>query len=165
MELSSGNFLPANGSIGLESMTVKQTNRFRKWWLLASVVLVLGFCTLHPSTAKAEGSRDLYPTDPAVDCVSATGPQFGFADPTNFCRANLEWRTSFYGPSGSQIARRTLLKVFARPGEVILTGSSAMGVVGSNPAISGDIVIYPPGVVTGAIDVKMYQIQANPARF
>ncbi|MEI7556485.1 DUF11 domain-containing protein [Candidatus Chlorohelix sp.] len=124
-------------------MKVKQTNRFRKWWILPSLFLVLSVLFFQPASARAEGSRDLYPTDPATDCASATGPQYGFADAPNFCRANLEWRTSFYGPSGSQIARRTLLKVFARTGEHILVGSSAMGIE------LGDIAIYSQGVITG----------------
>ena len=47
--------------------------------LLALVVLASS-SSLSAGVAHAEGSRDLYPS-------GATG-----------CRANLEWRTSFYGP-------------------------------------------------------------------
>src|SRR5689334_8915207 len=72
-------------------------------------------------TAHAEGSRTLYPN-------GSTGS-----------RANIEWRTSSFG--GGIVKRRTLLKVFAKQGEYILMGSSAMRI---NFA-SGDILIFRPG--------------------
>ena len=67
-------------------------------------------------------------------------------------RADLEWRTSSYGPTGppdSTLRRRTLLKVFANQNEFILMGSSAVGVVSG--ATQGDILIYSPGLVTGPV--------------
>ena len=78
--------------------------------------------------ARAAGSRDLYPQ----------------ADEGKFqaARANLEWRTNLYG---NLLLRRTLLHVYAAAGEQILVGSSAVG------QGSGDILIYNPGRVTGAI--------------
>jgi uncharacterized repeat protein (TIGR01451 family) len=75
---------------------------------------------------KAEGSRNLYPS-------GETGS-----------RANLEWRTSRYGPTGNNsLLRRTLLQVYAKKDEYILLGSSAMGVD------SGDILVY--GNKTGRV--------------
>ncbi len=60
---------------------------------------------------KAEGSRNLYP--------SGVGGS----------RAHLEWQTSSWGPgSTTNLARRTLLQVYAKAGENILVGSTAMGV-------------------------------------
>ena len=69
--------------------------------------------------AQAEGSRTLFPTN------------------TGF-RANLEWRTGFYL---GQLRRRTLLRVFARQGEVLLLGSSAIGVN------SGDVLVFGPNQI------------------
>jgi hypothetical protein len=83
--------------------------------------------SLSAGVALAEGSRDLYPS-------GATG-----------CRANLEWRTTFYGPNNNFLRRRSLLGVYAEPGEVILVGSSAVGVG------AGDIVMYSSDQVTGRI--------------
>ncbi|WP_017719172.1 DUF11 domain-containing protein [Kamptonema formosum] len=81
---------------------------------------------------RAEGSRSLYPQ-------TATGS-----------RANLEWRSSAAGALkwGNILERRTLLKVYAQAGEVILLGSSAVNIPSST---SGDILIYNPGQVTGSI--------------
>lgn len=83
-------------------------------------VIYAGLATL----AKAEGSRDLYP-------VGVTGN-----------RANIEWRNSFYG---AFLRRRSLFQVYAKTGEVILLGSSAVGVE------KGDIRVYDPQQVTGII--------------
>ncbi|MBW4508873.1 MAG: hypothetical protein KME64_20510 [Scytonematopsis contorta HA4267-MV1] len=77
---------------------------------------------------KAEGSRNLYPS-------GETGS-----------RANLEWRTSRYGPTtpaNNSLLRRTLLQVYAKKDEYILLGSSAMGVD------NGDILLY--GNKTGRV--------------
>ncbi len=76
--------------------------------------------------AYAEGSRDLYPS-------GATG-----------FRANIEWRTSYYGPDNF-LRRRTLLQVYVEPGEFILMGSSAVGVG------AGDILLYSSDQVTGRV--------------
>ncbi|MGI0486118.1 DUF11 domain-containing protein [Pantanalinema rosaneae CENA516] len=73
--------------------------------------------------AQAEGSRNLYP-------ATATGN-----------RANIEWRAPTV-QYANFVTRRTLLRVYANAGEVILTGSSAVGVN------LGDILIYDPGLVT-----------------
>jgi uncharacterized repeat protein (TIGR01451 family) len=78
--------------------------------------------------AQAEGSRNLYP-------AGATG-----------FRANLEWRTSRYGPISpinNSLKRRTLLQVYAKQGEYILMGSSAIG--------SGLADIQIDGTKTGRI--------------
>ncbi|HEY7061483.1 MAG TPA: hypothetical protein VII06_08395 [Chloroflexota bacterium] len=99
--------------------------------LLAALGLLSG-AALGAAPALAEGSRDLYPTN--ANCVPNS--QGGS------CRANLEWRTSNYGPvGGAQIQRRTLLRVYAQAGEVLLAGSTGVGVG------SADIQIYDPGVV------------------
>ena len=83
--------------------------------------------------ARAEGSAQLYPTNATCAPNSSGGS----------CRANIEWRTSAYGPAtGAQVRRRTYLQVYAVAGEVLEMGSSAVGVG------SGDILVYDPGVVT-----------------
>lgn len=85
-------------------------------WAVASFALT--------GSAGAEGSRDLYP-------AGASGN-----------RANIEWRNSFYG---SFLRRRSLFQVYAAAGEIILLGSSAVGVQ------QGDIRVYNPNRVTGII--------------
>ncbi len=83
--------------------------------------------------ARAEGSAQLYPANATCQQNSAGGS----------CRANIEWRTSSYGPAtGAQVRRRTFLQVYAAAGEVLVMGSSAVGVG------AGDILVYEPGVVT-----------------
>ncbi|MDX6206484.1 MAG: hypothetical protein QOF39_2541 [Frankiales bacterium] len=83
--------------------------------------------------ASADGSRHLYPVNASCAANSAGGS----------CRASIEWRTNAYGPpGGGAILRRTVFSLFAKAGEVIETGSSAMGIG------SGDILIFDPGVVT-----------------
>lgn len=75
--------------------------------------------------AQAEGSRSLYP-------AGATGN-----------RTNIEWRDdSLYG---GLLKRRTLLRVYVNAGENILMGSSAVGTG------LGDVLVYNPGRVTGAV--------------
>lgn len=85
-------------------------------WAMASFLLT--------GLAGAEGSRDLYPAG------------------SNGNRANIEWRNSFYG---SFLRRRSLFQVYAAAGEVILLGSSAVGVQ------QGDIRVYNPNRITGII--------------
>jgi len=92
--------------------------------LLICLIFFLGICSSFSWLVHAEGSRSLYP-------AGATG-----------FRANLEWRTSSYG---ALVRRRALLKVYAEAGEVILLGSSAVGVA------NGDILLYNPGRVTGTV--------------
>jgi CshA-type fibril repeat protein/VCBS repeat-containing protein len=89
-----------------------------------------------PDRARAAGSSDLYP-------AALTGTTCTTNASDGSCRANMEWRPDSYGPSGgAQIHRRTLLSVYAQTGEVLLMGSSAVGVG------SGDIVVYHPGAIT-----------------
>lgn len=96
--------------------------------LALSLSLVTVTTTVTTQVVQAEGSRSLYP-------AGATGS-----------RANIEWVDTVYG---NLVKRRTLLKVFARQGENILVGSSAMGV--PNGSNRGDILIFNPGIVTGQI--------------
>jgi uncharacterized repeat protein (TIGR01451 family) len=103
-------------------------------------VTVLLLANLASPAAHAEGSRNLYPN-------GATG-----------FRANLEWRTSSYGPTtpiNNSLRRRMLLKVYANANEYILMGSSAKGIG------SGDILVYNPGLVTGRIGAETFP--ANPS--
>jgi hypothetical protein len=96
-----------------------------RWTLALLLVLVAAGAT---ERARGEGSRDLSP-------LNDTGR-----------RANLEWRNSFYG---DLIPRRTIFSVFARQNEVLLLGSSAVGVSGLPNA--GDIRVYEEGRITGPI--------------
>lgn len=75
--------------------------------------------------ALAAGSQDLWPNGAAGS------------------RANSEWRTNSYG--NGLLLRRTLIKAFMNAGEVVLLGSSAVG------QGSADVLVYDPGLVTGAI--------------
>jgi hypothetical protein len=109
---------------------MKLANVSSKWArLLVATLLALSVLatsgSLSAGVAHAEGSRDLYPS-------GATG-----------FRANLEWRNSFYGPNF--LLRRSLLQVYVEPGEVILVGSSAVGVG------AGDIQLFSSDQVTGRI--------------
>ncbi|MEA5598747.1 hypothetical protein [Rivularia sp. UHCC 0363] len=105
-----------------EMSTARSPKQKIKKKSLASLALIL--CTWGYTTApaQAEGSRNLYPQ-------GATGS-----------RANTEWRKSnSYGPTtpvNNSLLRRTLLQVYAKSGEYILLGSSAVGVG------QGDILIY-----------------------
>lgn len=84
-----------------------------------------------------------------IASVQAEGSRSLFPNPTGF-RANLEWRTGQY----NLLTRRTLLRVYARQGEVILLGSSTVGVN------NGDILVFAPGVVPFA---PVGQEAVNPA--
>lgn len=101
--------------------------------LLVALVLVTATAGAFAGLARAEGSAQLYPVN--ASCTSnASGGS---------CRANIEWRTSSYGPAtGAQVRRRTYLQVYASVGEVLVMGSSAVGIG------AGDILVYDPGVVT-----------------
>src|SRR5665213_1932382 len=101
--------------------------------LLVAMGVVLGASggalSVVVAQAHAEGSVSLYPgpTSPACAPNSAGGS----------CRANIEWRTSSYGPAtGPQIPRRDLFYVYMTAGQVVLVGSSAVGVV--NGATEGN---------------------------
>ena len=105
-----------------------------RWlWIILSLAYLLGPATLAASTAYAEGSGSLYPSNATCGPNSTNGN----------CRANLEWRTN--PTAGGTLYRRTLLKVYANAGEYILMGSSASGVG------QGNIVVYNPGTVTGPV--------------
>lgn len=94
--------------------------RFDPSWIgpVICLMLLLGLDSLIARPAQAEGSRTLYPK----------------GIPGH--RGNIEWRTSFYGDF---LRRRSLFKLYAQTGEMILMGSSAVGVD------QGDILIYRPG--------------------
>jgi uncharacterized repeat protein (TIGR01451 family) len=92
--------------------------------ILICLMILLGVCSILAWPAQAEGSRTMYPA----------GIQGH--------RGNIEWRTSFYG---NFLRRRSLFKLYVEAGEVILLGSSAVGVE------QGDILIYLPGRVTGPV--------------
>jgi uncharacterized repeat protein (TIGR01451 family) len=102
---------------------------------------ILGLCLAGISlascatVAQAEGSRTLYPAT-----ASATS-----------YRANLEWRADRYGGSDptSTVARRSLMKVYAKAGEYILLGSSAVGI--NTGVETGDIAVFNPGNVSGNV--------------
>jgi uncharacterized repeat protein (TIGR01451 family) len=113
--LMSKHLLAANNSI---------PNRYGR--LLGSLALSLCALSSWMQPVNAEGSRTLYPS----------------TAPAGSTRANLEWRTDFYG---NLVKRRTLLKVYANQGEYILLGSSAVG------QGSGDILVYNPNTVTGNV--------------
>src|SRR2546421_11725768 len=83
------------------------------------------FVAAGASEASAAGSQNLWPNGAGGN------------------RANTEWRTSSYG--GGLLLRRTLLKAFLNAGEVLDLGSSAIG------QGSSDILVWNPGLVTGAI--------------
>jgi hypothetical protein len=91
------------------------------------LLILLGFTHSLAWLASAEGSRTLYP------------------DGIGGHRANIEWRTSDYGDF---LRRRSLFKLYAQAGEVILLGSSAVGVN------EGDILLYHPGRVTGRVGAE-----------
>lgn len=101
-----------------------------------------------PAPLGAEGSASIYPEE--------TSSPF---------RANIEWRTTFYGSSDSpdfNIFRRTLLKVYAEAGEHILVASSGVGSPGT-PSL-GDVRIFNPGEVTGPIgDERFPALAGTPA--
>lgn len=80
-----------------------------------------------PHGTQAEGSVSIYPS----------------TIPPTSARANIEWRTSKYGPT---LIRRTLLRVYAQKDEYILVASSAIAAPAfpGDPASRGDVLIYAP---------------------
>jgi len=116
---------------------MKSATVLSKWGRLLVAILFMLFVPassglLSAGVAHAEGSRDLYPSGAS-----------GF-------RANLEWRDTFYGPptdgSTGFLRRRSLLQVYAEPEEVLLMGSSAVGV-----SRRANIELYSSDQVTGRI--------------
>lgn len=103
--------------------------------VITGFFVLLGYWLLAPSSpVLAEGSRTLYPT-PATCGIGA-----GQA-----CRANLEWSPgALYA---GLLQRRTILRVYAEPGEVILLGSSAVGIDAGAVGNPGNALIYAPGAV------------------
>ena len=93
--------------------------------LLICLVFLLGVYSSFAWLVQAAGSGNMYPTG-----------AIGF-------RGNLQWLNLFYG--NNFLRRRTLLKVYAEAGEVVLLGSSAVGID------NGDIRVYNPGQITGRI--------------
>lgn len=99
--------------------------------VLLLVVVTLGGIVLPIAPARAEGSKDLFPTN--LTCADTST--------SNGCRFSIEWRPgNTYGPdsgsgasgnandqAGSTIQRRTQFGVFAKAGEKVLLGSTAMG--------------------------------------
>jgi uncharacterized repeat protein (TIGR01451 family) len=73
--------------------------------------------------------------------------------PASF-RANLEWRNLRYA---NLLARRTLLRVYVAPNEVLLLGSSAMGVASPFNGSQGDILVYDAAAVIGLIGQETIQ--------
>ncbi|MBV8985722.1 MAG: carboxypeptidase regulatory-like domain-containing protein, partial [Acidimicrobiia bacterium] len=114
--------------------------------VLAAAAVALGAA----SPAAADGSANLYPANATCGPNSTAGS----------CRANIEWRTSAYGPAGStQVRRRELIQVYAQAGEVLEMGSSAVGVN------SGDVTVWNPGVVTNANAVPLPAVTSGTNGF
>ncbi|MCJ8282745.1 MAG: hypothetical protein MJK14_23755 [Rivularia sp. ALOHA_DT_140] len=91
---------------------------------IGSVGLILFASTCFSLPAYAEGSKDMYPNGASGD------------------RGSITWTNGTWG--GTQnFNNRTLLRVFAKQGEYILMGSSAVNV--SN----GNILVYDPGSISG----------------
>jgi uncharacterized repeat protein (TIGR01451 family) len=70
-------------------------------------------------------------------------------------RANTEWRAASVTYGGGLLVRRTLIKAYMQAGEVLLLGSSAIG------QGSSDILVWNPGLVTGAIGAE--NVSAAPS--
>lgn len=109
------------------SLTQRLLKRFIGWSKLPAMTCIAALGTIAP--VHAEGSRSLFPGT------------FGN-------RANLEWRTGQYV---NLLFRRTLLRVVVNPGDVLLLGSSAVGVPNPANGTQGDILVFAPDTVTGAI--------------
>ena len=101
-----------------------------------AVILSLAtlFLSLPAQTARAEGSRELY----------TNGGK----------RALTEWRTNIT----AGLYRRTFFRVYARAGEQILMGSSAVGVG------QGDIVLYRPEQISSS-QIAPATLSAIPPEF
>jgi hypothetical protein len=126
-------------------MTTKSRRLKLSAFVLAALLLGIGLSM--PGRSGAEGSGSLYPSTSA-----------------GLFRANLEWRTTFYGAGdspGFNILRRTLLKVYVEQGEHIIVGSSGVGVNGAPN--NGDIRIFNPGAITGPIGNETVPALSGPA--
>jgi hypothetical protein len=107
------------------------------WMLLSLALCIATFGAALP--IAAEGSRTLLPREPVSEF-----------------RANIEWRNSSYG---GIVKRRTLFEVYARVGEYIRLGSSAIDVPGEPDR--GDIRVYNPGLVTGEIGQREIPVEPS----
>lgn len=123
-------------SFFVKPFQVRSIQRSKNHLFAASITILSSILGL-ASSAHAEGSQTLYPS-------SATGS-----------RANIEWRAASDGRYGGILIRRSLFKVYARAGETILLGSSAVGVG------TGDILLYAPGLVSGAIGAETVPAPAS----
>jgi len=126
-----------------------QSNSLWRAALFVALALVV-LPVLTASLVSGEGSRTFFPAPV----------------PGRF-RAHLEWTARTYGGGDSPVilARRTLLRLYARAGEEILLGSSAIDVSavdGGNPNL-GDILVYNPGTVTGPIGQETLPTLAGAA--
>jgi hypothetical protein len=86
---------------------------------ISLAILIFGIFFVNVNSASAEGSRE----------TVANG---------GINRPLTEWRTSIYG---NLLRRRTFFQVYARAGEVINLGSSAIGLG------QGDIALWQPGLI------------------
>lgn len=102
-----------------------------------ALTLTASAIVLGGKPAQAEGSRTLYPANAAGN------------------RGDIEWRADPTTQWAARLQFRTLLKVYATAGESIFLGSSAVGVG------QGDIRVYNPGLVTGAVGNET--IPVNPS--
>ncbi|MFQ3663251.1 MAG: hypothetical protein SNJ69_12745 [Chloroflexaceae bacterium] len=117
---------------------VRSNALWRVGFLACAALVLIVLPLLAVTFVSGEGSRTLFP-----------GPV-----PGRF-RVHLEWTAGTYGGGDSPVilARRTLLRLYARQGERILLGSSGIdvsGIDGGEPDL-GDILVYNPGTVTGPI--------------
>jgi uncharacterized repeat protein (TIGR01451 family)/fimbrial isopeptide formation D2 family protein len=124
-------------SFSVKSVQVRSMKHSKNHLLAASITILSSILGL-ASSAHAEGSKDLYPS-------GATGS-----------RANIEWRVVGEGLYGGKLIRRSLFKVYAKAGETILLGSSAVGV--KDGATTGDILLYNPGLVSGTIGSESFPL-------
>lgn len=118
----------------------------RQLSIAVAVFLVAVVVFGHVQVTHAEGSRNLFP--PGTP---------GF-------RTNLFWKSGGIGPN-NMIARRMLLNVYAQAGEVILIGSSAVGISNLSTGTFGELLLYAPGSVTGEIGAELIggSLIPNPA--
>ena len=123
-------------SFFVKPVQVRSMQRYKNHLLAASITILSSILGV-ANSAHAEGSKDLHPS-------GAIGS-----------RANIEWRVAGDGLYGGVLIRRSLFKVYARAGETILLGSSTVGVG------TGDILLYRPGLVTGAIGAETVPAPAS----
>lgn len=121
----------------MQRQIARHRTRRLMWMMMSLALCIVTFGAALP--VASEGSRTLLPREPVSEF-----------------RANIEWRNSTYG---GIIKRRTLFEVYARAGEYMLLGSSAIDVPGEPDR--GDIRVYNPGLVTGEIGQR--EVPAEPS--